>query len=86
MAPNKDKYGKTHPTEEEAAFANVCYSFMKYLTEDDGLDLLIGDAENITTKLMESSNAREVMKAFIGAVEKHYAYRNKDNPKKQHWD
>jgi len=77
----KDKHGIFHDTEEDAAFANVCYSFMKYLTKADGLDLLVGDAENITTKLIESTAACGIVKAFIGAVEKHHNYHNK-----KHWD
>jgi len=78
MAPTtfKDKYGKVHPTEIDAAFANVCYSMMAYMTDNDGFDLLVGDAENIVAKLIDPSrcgiNARAMLKAFIGAIEKHH--------------
>jgi len=71
----KDKYGKSHPSEEEAAFANVCYSMMGYMIDDDGFDLLIGDAENIVARLIDPGrrgiNARGMLKAFIDAIEKH---------------
>lgn len=63
----KDKYGKTHPTNKEAEYANRCYEMMEWLTST--LDLGIYDAERIMAALIdpkvEGHVARTKFSTFI---------------------
>lgn len=69
-----DKYGTTHNTQQQMAFANLCYDMMHWLTFDQGL--LVQDAEKLISEMIDNSPegqvARDRFQAFISLTEHHH--------------
>lgn len=74
----KDKYGRTHPNQREAEFANRCYEMMDFLrgAAPNGIGLLQEDAEKIVSQLIlnrpDGVVARSRFRTFIQLIEVHY--------------
>lgn len=77
----KDKYGKWHPSDRDAEFANRCYDFMEFLTnpgnaDGEGLNMVIFEAEKLCAGIIlntpEGNNIRRRLKSFIQLTEIYY--------------
>lgn len=69
----KDKFGKEHPNEVEAAWADTNYNLVKYLTED--INLVQADAEKLIEHIQTDGHFAKVLVDYIEAFGKVQKYR-----------